>query len=122
MERAYQVAVEIQEVLKELGKPGVTCEELFEEARKKVDHYGLSDHFMGMHRPVTFVGHGVGLEVDELPVIAPGVNTTLVEGMVIALEPKFVFPKGAVGIENTFVVGKQGLENLTDFDNGIQYC
>ncbi len=122
LERAYQVAVEIQELLKDLGKPGMKCEELFEKAREKVRKYGLSDHFMGMHRPVAFIGHGVGLEVDEWPVIAPGMATPLVEGMVIALEPKFVFPKGAVGIENTFVVGKQGLENLTEFAEEIQYC
>ncbi|MFZ5752912.1 MAG: M24 family metallopeptidase [Bacillota bacterium] len=122
MERAYHVAVEIQELLKDLGKPGIKCEELFQKAREKVRKYGLIDHFMGMHRPVSFIGHGVGLEVDELPVIAPGIATQLVEGMVIAIEPKFVFPKGAVGIENTFVVGKQGLEHLTSFDEGIQYC
>lgn len=122
MERAYQVAVEIQELMKELAKPGMKCAELFEKAREKVSEYGLKDNFMGRHRPVSFLGHGVGLEVDELPVIAPGVDISLVEGMVIALEPKFIFPKGAVGIENTFVVGKEGLENLTDYCEDIQYC
>jgi Xaa-Pro aminopeptidase len=61
-----------------------------------------------------FVGHGVGLELDELPVLAPGFTAPLRAGQVVAVEPKFVFPGlGAVGIENTFVVGEAGAEKLT---------
>ena len=62
---------------------------------------------------VRFVGHGVGLELDELPVLSPN-DTVLEEGMVFALEPKFVFPSvGAIGIENTWQVTADGIERLT---------
>jgi Xaa-Pro aminopeptidase len=62
---------------------------------------------------VRFVGHGVGLELDELPVLSPN-DLALEPGMVFALEPKFVFPGlGAIGIENTWTVGAAGAERLT---------
>ena len=61
-----------------------------------------------------FVGHGVGLELDELPVLAKGFTGKLVEGQVVAIEPKFIFPgRGVVGIENTWLVTAADSEKLT---------
>jgi Xaa-Pro aminopeptidase len=76
---------------------------------------GLGDRFMGPPGDqARFVGHGVGLELDELPVLAPGFKAPLQAGQTVAVEPKFVFPgTGAVGIENTFVVTERGGEKLT---------
>jgi len=63
---------------------------------------------------VKFVGHGLGLEIDEFPLIAPGFVQELAEGMVIALEPKFVFPgMGVVGLEDDYLVTPSGVERLT---------
>jgi Xaa-Pro dipeptidase len=75
---------------------------------------GLEAHFMGYgSAQVRFVGHGVGIELDELPVLSPN-DQALEEGMVFALEPKFVFPGvGAIGIENTWAVTADGAERLT---------
>ena len=76
---------------------------------------------MGYPQPVTFVGHGIGLELDELPVIGRKSPHVLKEGMVIALEPKFILPgEGLAGIENSFVVTEKGLDKLTNFDDAIQ--
>jgi Xaa-Pro aminopeptidase len=69
------------------------------------------------------VGHGVGLELDELPIIARGSQTILAEGMVIALEPKFVFPgQGVVGIANTFVITRAGMKKSNQFPDAITVC
>ena len=69
---------------------------------------------------VRFIGHGVGLELDELPVLTTS-HTELEEGMVFALEPKFVLPGlGAVGSENTFVVEGEGLRALTRAPEGLR--
>ena len=69
---------------------------------------------------VRFVGHGVGLEIDEYPFIAQGQSLLLKEGMVIALEPKAIIPgKGVVGIENTHVVTQDGLRQLTTLEEQI---
>ena len=62
---------------------------------------------------VRFVGHGVGLELDELPVLTTS-DLELAEGMVFALEPKFVLPGlGAIGVENTWRVSGDGIVALT---------
>ena len=74
-----------------------------------------TQHFMGAgQQRVRFLGHGVGMEIDELPVLAPGFDEPLEEGNVIAVEPKFVFPgRGAVGIENMYAVTADGFETMT---------
>lgn len=119
--QTHAVAVEIQEQMKEMAKPGVACGKLYDLAVQIAGESAFGKHFMGFPQPVLFVGHGIGIELDELPVVAHGFETPLEEGMVIALEPKFVFPDGAVGIENTFLVTSDGLETLTVFDEGIIY-
>lgn len=119
--KAYEVAINVQEEIKSRAKPGVLCEDLYRCALNIAEASGMQEYFMGYPEPAPFVGHGVGIEVDELPVMARGFKIPLEKGMVIALEPKFVFPEGVVGIENTFVVGENGLENLTTFEEEIIY-
>jgi Xaa-Pro aminopeptidase len=112
--RAYDQALRIQDVVKGLARPGVTGEAVWSAALAAAESAGLGAGFMG-HGPgrVRFVGHGVGLELDELPVLTSS-DDELVEGMVFALEPKFVLPGlGAVGIENTFRVTAGGIAALT---------
>ncbi|MBW2708820.1 MAG: M24 family metallopeptidase, partial [Deltaproteobacteria bacterium] len=63
---------------------------------------------------VKFVGHGIGLEIDEYPIISPHSEDKLEVGMVVAIEPKFVFPgKGIVGMEDDYLVTPSGLERIT---------
>jgi Xaa-Pro aminopeptidase len=75
----------------------------------------LEAHFMGFAEGrVSFIGHGLGLEINELPVITARPHTVLREGMVLAIEPKFVFPdEGVVGIEVDFIVRDDRLERVT---------
>lgn len=112
---AMDVALEIQAAIVERLKPGVTGSELHELALEMAARAGLAGNFMGWDTDrAKFVGHGVGLELDELPVLAKGLDTVLEPGMVFAIEPKFVFPgEGVVGIENTFVLMDKGVEKLT---------
>lgn len=121
LREAYRRSVQINQALAGMGRPGTAGNLLFEEAEKMAAEAGLANHFMGYVEKVSFVGHGVGLELDELPVVARGIEQPLKQGMVIALEPKFIFPgEGTVGIEDTYVVGCDGLEALTVFDDQIQ--
>ena len=84
------------------------------------NHAGLSDYFMGHRQKAGFIGHGVGIEINEAPVLAPRSRDILAEGMVFALEPKFVIPgTGALGIENTYVVTADGVEKLTIFEEEL---
>ena len=69
-----------------------------------------------------FVGHGVGLELDEFPELAQGFRMPLREGQSIAIEPKFVFPgKGVIGIENTFIVTASGGLKVTNIPDEVIY-
>ena len=111
---AYECARRAQDAVARVARPGVTCRAVYEAALAVADEAGLGAHFMG-HGPaqVRFIGHGVGLELDELPVLSPN-DLALDEGMVFACEPKFVFPGlGAIGIENTWLVTADGIECLT---------
>ncbi len=119
--RIHEVALQIQQALVDQGTPGERAEALYDTALRMAEEAGLAEGFQGYPTPVPFVGHGVGLELDEYPVIGRKSPHVLREGMVIALEPKFIIPgKGLAGIENSFVVTEKGMERLTRFDDAIQ--
>jgi Xaa-Pro aminopeptidase len=121
LQRAFDVSLDIQEHVRQSMVPGAVCEEIYQEAVMMAEKAGLGGCFMGMPGEQSrFVGHGVGLELDELPVFAPGFSMQLIAGQVVAVEPKFVIPrKGVVGIENTFVVTADGGERLSDLPDRI---
>jgi Xaa-Pro dipeptidase len=118
---AYQVCLDLQDLLVAAAVPGAVCGDLYDLAAAHAASCGYEDHFMGAGEArVSFVGHGVGLEIDELPVLAKGVRQELAAGNVIAIEPKLVFPGvGAVGVENTWRVGAAGAERLTTTPDGL---
>ncbi len=121
--RAHNVMLEIQETIAEKALPGVMAEDLYDLAMEMAETAGLLEGFMGYPQPVPFVGHGVGLEIDERPVIGRASRTLLEEGMVMTLEPKVVLPgTGTVGIENTFVVTPKGMKKLNRFPDAIFTC
>lgn len=115
LDRAYRVSLEIAGVLEEALKAGETAGALYGKAEAIACREGLADHFMGFGRDrAGFCGHGLGLELDEEPVVAAGNPAPLRPGMVLALEPKFVFPgAGVVGVEDMYVLREKGWEKLT---------
>ncbi len=119
MEKAFDISIAIQAWLEDNLAPGANCEELYEGAVRMAEQAGLGTYFMG---PAKFVGHGVGLELDELPVLARGFRNPLEAGQTIAIEPKFVFPGlGAIGIENTCAVTDAQSERLTGLPDEVTY-
>jgi Xaa-Pro dipeptidase len=123
LRHAFAVAISIQDHLQNSLLPGAICEELFLKSAEMAGQAGLGHCFMGMPgEQARFVGHGVGLELDEFPVLAQGFKVPLKAGNSIAIEPKFVFPgKGVIGIENTFVVTSSGGLKITDIPDDITY-
>lgn len=118
--RAHQTCIDIQEAVIQHAKPGAICEDLYNIAIDVATKAGFAEHFMGNGQKAKFVGHGIGLEINEAPVLAPRVRMELEPGMVFALEPKIVLPGiGAVGIENSWVVTDAGVEKLTNCEEGI---
>jgi Xaa-Pro aminopeptidase len=121
LEAAHLAMLEIQREIKSQAKPGVLTGDLYESMISLAEKKGYAENFMGVgERRIRFTGHGVGLELDEFPFIAKGQQLALEAGMVIALEPKTIFPgKGVVGIENTHLVTENGLESLSSFPDEI---
>jgi Xaa-Pro dipeptidase len=117
---AHQVCLEVQEKIASMAAPGVVCEDLYNAAIDIVTKAGFADRFMGVSQQARFVGHGIGLEINEAPVLAPRMSQELQPGMTFALEPKIVLPGvGPVGIENSWVVTEGGVEKLTLCEEGI---
>jgi Xaa-Pro dipeptidase len=121
--KPYDVAREIIEDATDFGREGVDCTEIFNRADRLVKKAGLQEHFMGFGEgQVSFIGHGLGLEINELPVITPRHSRLLEEGMVFAFEPKFIFPnEGSIGIEVDFITRKQGLERVVETPIDVVY-
>jgi len=118
---AYEACREIHNAVLEETRPGTDCEAIFVKTLKLAEKLGYKESYLGPPGLQTrFVGHGIGLELNELPFIAQGQSYPLEEGMTFALEPKIVFPgEGSAGIENTVVVTKRGCEILTPVSENI---
>jgi Xaa-Pro aminopeptidase len=115
---AYEGAKDIQTRAGKIMKHGVLPETVFDELNELARELDLYQNFMGKGEDkVSFIGHGVGLELDDLPIITDKYNQPLQAGNIIALEPKFIFdnPKGGVGIEDCWIVGKNKSERITLF-------
>lgn len=99
----------------ELLKPGIKACEVYAAVSEFAIDAGYGEYLMGpRERNIRFVGHGVGLELDELPVLYPGDDTALCEGMVIAFEPILMIPEVALAVmENTVLITADGREVLT---------
>lgn len=111
---AHERCLEIQRNLAALLKPDAIPSLIYATVMESLDPEFLT-HFMGFgNRQARFLGHGVGLQVDEPPVLAEGFDDPLLEGMVVALEPKRGVPRvGMVGTENTYLVTPTGGRSLT---------
>lgn len=118
--RAHETSIAIDRAVGGYAAPGVAAKDIYDLSAAMAADAGLTDYFMGYRQKAGFVGHGVGIELNEGPVLAPKSREILEEGNAFALEPKFVIPGvGAVGIENTFAVTAAGVEKLTLCEEAI---
>jgi Xaa-Pro aminopeptidase len=118
--RAHETSVDLHRWLRSVGRPGLPCADIYEQSVARAGADGFGACFMGVRQQASFVGHGIGIEINEWPVLAARSQDVLAAGMVFAFEPKFVLPGvGAVGVENTYLVTESGIEQLTLSDEGI---
>ena len=116
----HNKCVDIQNEIAAMLKPGAIPSEIYNIIMSGLDEEFLQN-FMGFgNRKVKFLGHSIGLQIDEMPIIAEGFDDPLQEGMVFALEPKRGIANiGMVGIENTFIVTARGGECITGDNPGL---
>ncbi len=117
---AHERCVTIQDTIAALLRPGAVPSAIYESVTADLEPAFL-ENFMGYGgRCVQFLGHGIGLEIAENPVIARGFDEPLEAGMAIAVEPKKgIKGVGMVGTENTFVVEPGGGRSLTGHHPGL---
>ena len=118
--RAHQVSVDIVNSIVNSAGPGTLCSDLYDTAAAMARDAGLAGCFMGTKQQARFVGHGIGLHINEQPVLTPRSREVLEPNMAFALEPKFIVEGvGAVGIEDSLLVTDSGIERLTEFRTDI---
>jgi Xaa-Pro dipeptidase len=118
--QAHRRCFALEQHIAAMLKPGSVPSEIYATVMRELEPKFL-ENFMGYgNRRVRFFGHGVGLQIDELPVIAEGFDEPLSEGMVLAIEPKKGIPGvGMVGSENTYLVTREGGRSLTGQSPGL---
>jgi Xaa-Pro aminopeptidase len=111
----YQATVDVLEFLRQRLVPGARGDALFAAAEEEFGKRQLLDNLGGLGEDrIAFIGHGIGIELDELPVIARGFANTVAEGHVVAIEPKLVFEGvGMVGVEDSHFITEAGAEVFT---------
>ncbi len=117
--KAYDAMLQVEKHVISLLNPGRNWEDVYEAGLQLAIELGYEKEFMGLGpEKVKFVGHGLGLELDEPPFLAPKKNIPLVTGMVVAVEPKVSLPGiGVIGVEDTLVIREGNPEVITIADN-----
>ena len=120
LEDAYDAALEIENAIARELRPGRTGRELFELSEAIGEKLGYKDYLGGSPgNKCGFVGHGVGLELDEYPVIGP-LDHVIQSNMTVAIEPKMIYPdKGVLGVEDTYLTTQNRAERLTSLPQEI---
>lgn len=105
IKRAYDLCIEIEKKAASMLKPNTTPEDIYNAAYSMVPYEFHSKFMFGKK----FIGHSIGLTMDESPAIAPSFDTPIIENQVFAIEPKIALDDiGIVGSENTYIVSQNG--------------
>ncbi len=105
----YNIVKEVQEEILQKVKAGITCYQLDKLARFSIEAKGYGAYFQHS------LGHGVGLDIHELPYLNLHQQTILQANMVVTIEPGIYLPDiGGVRIEDTVVVTEKGCHILTN--------
>jgi Xaa-Pro dipeptidase len=121
VKKAHDYCLDVLALLEEKLRPGYTCDQIYNDVQAWTEQNKPPEGFMGYgDNRVKFFGHGIGLELDEFPIIAAKIDMELKMNMTLAVEPKAFLPGiGPVGVENTYVITEQGCNRLCTAEQGI---
>ena len=106
--------ISIKEVVVDTLDKGLTCSEAWHNGYELAKELGHDKNLMGMMPDQSrFLGHSVGLQLDESPVVAEGFDRPLPVGGTMAIEPKVVHTNGSIGSEDTWVREEEGMRSIT---------
>lgn len=113
-EKRLDDMVTVKEVVVDVLDQGRPCSEAWEDGLLMAETLGYGDHLMGTTPDQSrFLGHSIGLQLDESPVVAAGFDRPLPVGGTMAIEPKVVYGEGSVGTEDTWLRDEEGMRPLT---------
>ena len=93
---------------------GEDCSEAWRKGTALATELGHANHLMGQGSDqAKFLGHSIGLELDETPVVAVSFNRPLPVGGTMAIEPKVIHDDGAIGMEDCWVRTEEGMSCLS---------
>lgn len=114
MRKIYNGVLEAHEVSAELLQPGAVCRDVDKKARQVLEKYKLEKYFAHS------LGHGVGIEIHELPNLSPRCDTVLDVGHIVTVEPGvYLEDFCGVRIENMYTINRFGKKNLTGTDKKL---
>ncbi len=118
---AHGALVSIQQAMLDEAGPGLPVKRLYESARRRAGELGWEDYFQGSGKEQgAFAGHGLGLEIDEPPLLSSKDPTILAENMTFTTELFIIHPDfGEVKLEDTLLVTHDGTESLTRLDRRV---
>ena len=113
--KASMAAIEIHDAILEAAKPGLPINRLYEISIEKAKALGYGETYLGPPGyKVTFVGHGIGLDLVEPPIISAKERTPLEPGMTLCIEPKITFiNEFGVGVESVFTITETGCRMIS---------
>lgn len=113
-EERLEDMIAVKDVVVDVLDRGEDCSQAWQEGFALAEELGHADHLMGMAPDQSrFLGHSVGLQLDEAPVVAQGFDRPMPLGGTMAIEPKVVHPEGCIGSEDTWTRDEDGLRPLT---------
>ncbi|MFO7736355.1 MAG: Xaa-Pro peptidase family protein [bacterium] len=114
IKKIYRELNEVVRFIVSLSEKEMSSGEIYRETIEHIKRYSWEEGFMGLSQKVPFFGHGIGSEVNQLPIMAPKQKTKLTENMVVAIEPKIFVPDyGIVGVEDTWLFKNGKMKSLT---------
>ncbi|DAC31378.1 MAG TPA: aminopeptidase P family protein [Candidatus Poseidoniaceae archaeon] len=106
--------VAVKDTVVDVLDRGGLCSEAWTEGFALAQELGHAAHLMGMEPDQSrFLGHSVGLQLDESPVVAAGFERPLPIGATMAIEPKVVHVEGSIGTEDTWIRDEEGMRPVT---------
>lgn len=119
---AHDALVAVQSAIREAARPGGTASRVFDAAVARAGELGWGEYLQGYgEQQGAFVGHGLGLEVDERPLLGPRDETVIRENMTFTTEIFIVHPDfGEVKLEDTLLVTEGGTEFLTNLEREVK--
>jgi len=113
-EQRLEDMVAVKEEVVDVLDQGLDCSQAWRQGLALAEELGHGEHLMGMAPDQSrFLGHSVGLQLDESPVVAEGFDRPLPIGGTMAIEPKVVHPDGSIGSEDTWVRDEEGMRPIT---------